>query len=133
MTNAQLFQQLSSGKSLAQIAAAKGKTVTGLEQAMTAAQKKNLDKLVTAKVITQAQANQILKRWSANLSSRVNSKGLAGAALPFRLFKMRPARPTGPGFAVPAPAYPGFLPKQQAVPVPGAAVPPGPAVPVPAA
>ncbi len=137
LTDAQLFGQLSSGKSLAQIATAKGKSVSGLEQAMTTAEKKNLDRLVTDKVITQAQENNILKRWSANLSQRVNSKGLGGPVSPFRLFKMRPARPIGPGFALPAPpntpAHPGAFPKPQAVPAPGAALPAAPAVPVPAA
>ncbi|HUA05219.1 MAG TPA: hypothetical protein VMB27_15045 [Solirubrobacteraceae bacterium] len=128
LTNAQLFQQLSSGKSLAQIATAKGKSVSDLEQAMTTAEKKSLDKLVSAKAITQAQETQILKQWSSNLSKRVNSKGLGGPPSPlFRLFKMRPARPMVPGYAVPAPkAQPGALPKSQVVPAPTA-------VPVPAA
>ena len=136
LTNAQLFQQLSSGKSLAQIATAKGKSVSGLEKAITAAEKKNLDKLVTAKVITQAQENQILSRLSANLSKRVNSKGLGTPSLPlFRLFRARPLHPYGPRFVPPPPlkTHPGALRKQQAVPVPGAAAPAGPAVPVPVA
>jgi hypothetical protein len=137
LTGGQLLQQLSSGKSLAQIATSKGKTVAGLEQAMTTAEKNRLDKLVTAKVITQAQENQILKRWSASLSQRVNSKGFGGPGQSFRLFKLRPARPVGPGFAVPAPknapARPGSLPKQQAVPAPGAGLPQAPATPVPSA
>jgi len=136
LTDAQLFQQLSSGKSLAQIAKSKGKTISGLEQAMTTAEKNGLDKLVAARVITQAQENQFLKRFSANLSQRVNGKGLATPPPPlFRLFKTRPARPMAPGYAVPVPpkAQPGSLPQQQAVPAPGAAPPQGPAVPVPAA
>ena len=137
LSNAQLLQQLQSGKSLAQIASSKGKTVAGLEQAMTTAEKNRLDKLVTAKVITQAQENQILKGWSGSLSQRVNSKGFGGPGQGFRLFKLRPARPMGPGFAVPAPknapAHPGSLPKQQAVPAPGAGLPQAPATPVPSA
>jgi hypothetical protein len=137
LTDEQLLQQLSSGKSLAQIATSKGKTVAGLEQAMTTAEKNRLDKLVSAKVITQAQENQILKAWSASLSQRVNSKGFGGPGQRFRLFKMRPAQPMGPGFAVPAPKYapahPGSLPKQQAVPAPGAGLPQAPATPVPSA
>jgi len=136
LTEAQLLQQLSSGKSLAQIATAKSKSVSGLERAMTAAEKKNLDKLVTAKVMTQAQENQILDRWSANLSKRVNIKGLGTPPLPlFRLFRARPLHPYGPRFVPPPPlkTQPGALPKQQAVPAPGAAAPAGPAVPVPVA
>ena len=76
LTNAQLFQQLQSGKSLAQIATSKGKTVAGLEQAMTAPIKKALDAAVARKVITAAQEKQILSRLSARLSQRINQKGL---------------------------------------------------------
>ncbi len=106
---------------------------------MTAAEKKSLDRLVTAKAITQAQENQVLKRWSENLSRRVNAKGLGGSPSPlFRLFKTRPARPMAPGYATPAPpnvpAKPGAFPTPQAVPAPGAAAAPqAPAVPVPSA
>ncbi len=77
LSNAKLFQQLRSGKSLAQIAAANGKTVAGLEQAMTAPVKKALDAAVAAKGITAAREKQILSRYSASLSERINSKGLA--------------------------------------------------------
>ena len=137
VTEAQLFQQLSSGKSLAQIATAKGKSVSGLEQAMTTAQTDILNKLVTAKVITQAQENQILKRWSANLSRRVNSKGVGMPAPLFRLFKTGPGGPYGPRYAVPVPqkvpAKPGAYAVPQAVPAPGAALPQAPAAPVPSA
>ena len=77
MTNAKLFQQLQSGKSLAQIATANGKTVAGLEQAMTAPVKKALDAAVAAKGITAAREKQILSRYSASLSQRINSKGFA--------------------------------------------------------
>lgn len=138
LTDTQLFQQLASGKSLAQIATAKGKSVSGLEQAMTAAEKKGLDRLVAAKALTQAQENQVLKRFSTNLSQRVNSKGLGMPPSPlFRLFKTRPARPYGPKFGPPtspkAPAKPGSFATPQAVPAPGAAGPQGPAVQVPVA
>ena len=74
----------SSGKSLAQIATARGKTVSGLEQAMTATMKARLDKLVANKVITSAQEKQILSRWSARLSAQVNQKGLPFAHRGFR-------------------------------------------------
>jgi hypothetical protein len=78
LTNAQLFQQLQSGKSLAQIATAKGKTVGGLEQAMTAPVKKALNAAVASKGITAAREKQILSRYSAGLSQRINQKGLGG-------------------------------------------------------
>jgi hypothetical protein len=122
ISDTKLFQELSQGKSLAQIATASGKTVSGLEQALTTAVKTRLDKLVASKAITSAQANQILSRYSARLSQLVNQKGV-----PFKRLYMRP--PGGapmprmwpmpePGAAVPAPS----------MPAPGAAVP----LPVPA-
>jgi hypothetical protein len=101
----QLFQELAGGKTLAQIASSRGKSVSGLEQAMTTAEKTQLDKLVTAKVITSAQEQRILSRFSAHLSELVNGKGL-----PFHrpFFRFR-------GGAFPRPSLP--------VPAPGAAVP----------
>jgi hypothetical protein len=75
LTDAQLFQQLKSGKSLAQIATAKGKTASGLEQAMTKAMKTRLDRLVANKTITSAQEQKILSRFSAIVSTVVNQKG----------------------------------------------------------
>ena len=59
------------GSSLAQIAADQGKTVAGLEQAMTTAFKANLDKLVAAGTLTDAQAQQVLARFTANLRTTV--------------------------------------------------------------
>jgi hypothetical protein len=128
LTNAQLFQQLSSGKSLAQIATAKGKTVSGLEQAMTASVKSRLDKLVAAKAITAAQEKQFLSRFSARLSQEVNQKG---AALP-RL--ARPGLRAWGGAGAPGwggPAAPPSLPKSGSAPqapayVPSPSAPPGP-------
>lgn len=131
LTAPQLVQQLSSGKSLAQIATSKGKTVSGLEQAMTAAERKQLDRLVTNKVITQAMENEILSKWSANLSQRINTKGLGfaggGKAIPFFRGPGRgkggPASPVAPLFQ-PAPkqATPGAaVPVPQAVPTPPSA------------
>ena len=140
----QLVQQLSAGKSLAQIATSKGKSVGGLEQAMTAAERRRLDRLVTNKVITKAMENQILSKWSVNLSTRVNGKGLSGGG-PLGLFRGGPSKPYGPAFRLPAPGKPpapgsagspptlpapGKLPAPQNLPVPGAATP---AVPAPAA
>lgn len=134
LTNAQLIQQLSGGKSLAQIATAKGKTVSGLEQAMTAGERKNLDRLVAAKVITKAMENQILSKWSANLSTRVNSKGLGfPGAKPFFRRAFGAPGPYGPAFrtpgsgTVPRPpmqSAPGTLPTPQKQSAPPAALPP---------
>ncbi len=107
ISDAKLFQELSSGKSLAQIATARGKTVSGLEQAMTATMKARLDKLVANKVITSAQEKQLLSRWSARLSAQVNQKGLPFAHRGFRFRN----------------GVPPVLPTPPKVPAPGAAVP----------
>ncbi|HZO78184.1 MAG TPA: hypothetical protein VFB39_09085 [Solirubrobacteraceae bacterium] len=63
----QLFNELRSGRSVAQIAKARGKSVSGLERAATAAIKSRLDQAVAAKRITKAQEQKLL----AMLSSRV--------------------------------------------------------------
>ena len=102
LTMPQLIQQLSSGKSLAQIATEKHKSVSGLEQAMTADVKSKLDKAVAAKLITSAQEKKILARMSARLAHKVNQKGLPQTK---RLFPPRLRRgvapPNGPAFAPP--------------------------------
>jgi hypothetical protein len=101
LSDMQLFQQLSAGKSLAQIAAANGKTVAGLEQAMTAQVKKALDAAVGAKAITGARESQILDGYSARLKQEISEKGLHNARRPF--FRERPYG-GGPGLpAIPVP------------------------------
>ncbi len=98
LTDAQLLQKLSSGKSLAQIAGAKGKSVSGLEQTINAAMKARFDKLVANKMLTAAQEKQILSKLSARIASEVNQKGL-----PFPRFR-------GPGLrfqGVPSPPQKG--------------------------
>jgi hypothetical protein len=113
----QLLQQLSAGKSLAGIAAAKGKTVAGLEQAMLAPVKKALDAAVTAKAITSARETQILRRLSDRLKQHVNQKGLHALRAPaFRgpggpWFPGTPGSPANPA----KPAVPGN-PAKPAVP-----------------
>jgi hypothetical protein len=104
LTIPQLFRQLSTGKSLAQIATAKGKTASGLEQAMTNAVKTRLDKLVANKMMTAAREKTVLSRLSARLAQAINQKGL-----PF-------ARRLGPRFR-------GRLPKPPYTPVPPAYAP----------
>ena len=124
LSDAQLFQQLSSGKSLAQIATAKGKSVNGLEQAMGSAAKARLDKLVAAKVITAAQEQRMLARLNSRLATVVNRKGL-----PLKRAFRAPLRPhggaAGAPYAVPQPPKaaapaPGALPLQNAAPAPSA-------------
>jgi hypothetical protein len=97
LTIPQLLQQLSSGKSLAQIASSKGKTVSVLEQAMTSAIKARLDKLVANKMMTATQEKTLLSRLSARLSKVVNQKGLPLKRPAFRFPHGMPTPPKQPG------------------------------------
>jgi hypothetical protein len=72
VTEAELRTQLESGKTLAEIAKAEGKTVDGLKKALTADIKAKLDAAVKAGTITEAQADELLKRATEHLDDRVN-------------------------------------------------------------
>lgn len=73
LTEAQLRKQVMSGKSLAQIAKAQGKSTSGLEQTITAAIKTRLDKAVANKRITAAQEQKILTGLSKRLDPLINA------------------------------------------------------------
>jgi hypothetical protein len=103
LTDVQLFQQLMSGKSLAQIATSKGKSASGLEQAMTNSIKTRLDKLVANKMITTAQENTLLSRLSARLARVINQKGLVPLKAPN--FRYRGGLAPPPASAPVPPAY----------------------------
>jgi hypothetical protein len=72
LTVADLVTALRGGKTLAQVAADKGKTVDGLVSALTAGAKTNLDKAVADNRITQAQANAILSKLTQQVTDFVN-------------------------------------------------------------
>jgi hypothetical protein len=114
LTKAQLRQQLQSGKSLAQIAKAQGKTTAGLEQAITASIKARLDKAVANKRITADQEQKILKAMSAGIDDMVNNtppKGARFARPGFgyqKAFRGRFARPGSFAPAAPAPGAPAL-------------------------
>ncbi len=72
VTQAQLRTALASGKSLAQIAKANGKTSAGLVAAIVAATKSQLDKAVAAKHLTAAQEKAILARTQTFVKAMVN-------------------------------------------------------------
>ncbi len=110
LTQAQLLSQLRSGKSLAQIAKAKGKTAAGLEQAITAAVKARLDKAVAAKRITAGEEKQLLSRFSSHVSALINEK--PGTVHPGQV-----PVPGPPG--APAPLSPGGPPSGGPRPGPG--------------
>ena len=67
-----LRAELRSGSSLAQLAQARGKSVSGLEAAITAAVKARLDAAVAANRITTAREQQILSRLPQRLERLVN-------------------------------------------------------------
>jgi AraC-like DNA-binding protein len=120
LTETELAKQLAAGKSLAQIASARGKSVSGLKAAMTDAVKARLDKAVAAKVLTRAQEQQILGRLSSLLDAQINGKGFAPR---FRQQGLR--RGFGPGGMR---LYPGVAPPHGAIPAPP---PPQGAIPAP--
>jgi len=68
----ELRTQLQSGKSLADIAKAQGKTVDGLKTAITDAVTKRLDAAVTAGKITKEQQAKLLEGLTAHLDDFVN-------------------------------------------------------------
>jgi hypothetical protein len=72
LSETQLFRELRSGRSPAQIAKARGKSVSGLERAVTAAIKSRLDQAVAAKRITKAQEQKLLAALSSRLHDLIN-------------------------------------------------------------
>jgi hypothetical protein len=72
VTTADLKTALQGGKTLAQVAADKGKTVAGLVTALTADAKTRLDKAVTDGNITQAQETAILTELTTRVTDFVN-------------------------------------------------------------
>lgn len=67
-----LLEQLSSGKSLAEVAKARDKSVDGLKQAMLADAKKRLDQAVEADRLTEAQAKEALSAIESKIDALVN-------------------------------------------------------------
>jgi hypothetical protein len=67
-----LQTQLQSGKTLADVAKAQGKTVAGLVAAMVASQKKRLQSAVANGMLTEAQAQQIESQMAQRLKDFVN-------------------------------------------------------------
>ena len=74
MSVSDLQAALQSGKSLADEAAAKGKSVSDLVTALVAPLKQKLDAAVTAGAITQAQENAILSEATSHITDFVNGK-----------------------------------------------------------
>ena len=85
MTVSDLQAALKSGKTLADEAAAKGKTADGLVQALLAPLKTELDKRVTAGDITAAQETTILNNQTTHLTDLVNGKATTHEGLKMAL------------------------------------------------
>ncbi len=102
----QLMGQLGSGKSLAQVASSRGKSTTGLENAIVSSERTRLDRARAAGRITAAQEQQMLSQLQARVKALVNGTGL-------HRFGPRPG-PGGPpspgGTALPAPSPGGLGP-----------------------
>jgi AraC-like DNA-binding protein len=106
LTPQQVFKQLRSGKSLAQIATEHGKTAAGLKSALTDEIKKRLDAAKANKMITDSQEQLILGRLSSRLDKLINRKGLLpGPRGPGKMhgFRLSPDAP------VPAGPPPGIV------------------------
>jgi polyhydroxyalkanoate synthesis regulator phasin len=74
LTEDQLRTQLQSGKTLADVAKAQGKSVDGLIDALVTATKKDLDDAVADGRLTKAQADRILADMKQRITDRVNGK-----------------------------------------------------------
>jgi polyhydroxyalkanoate synthesis regulator phasin len=75
LSETELRTQLESGKSLAQIATAQGKSVDGLKAAILAQAKSRLDEAVAAGKITSAQEEKMLADLKSHIDDLVNRTG----------------------------------------------------------
>ena len=74
LTEAQLRTQLEAGKTLADVAKARGKSVDGLVDAQVAAAKKRLDATVAAGRLTGAQRDELAARLREHVTAAVNGQ-----------------------------------------------------------
>jgi hypothetical protein len=96
LTDAQLRTQLESGKSLADVAKARSKSVDGLVQALVDSATKKLDAAVAAGRLTQSQADSMLSNLKSHVDAFVN-----GTAPRFGPDHFRGGPPPGAGFEGP--------------------------------
>jgi hypothetical protein len=74
LSESDLRTQLNDGKSLADVAKAQSKDLDGLEQAILAAAKTDLDKAVSDKRLTQSEADDVYNRLKSNIDDMVNGQ-----------------------------------------------------------
>jgi hypothetical protein len=105
ISGAELRSQLESGKTLAQIAKAEGKSVEGLVQALLDDADAKLDAAVDAGKLTQAEAEKIRADWKERITDFVN--GTAPLELGFDKdgFGFRERFEVRPGGLEPAPSF----------------------------
>jgi Arc/MetJ-type ribon-helix-helix transcriptional regulator len=72
LTEAELRTKLNAGRTLADIAKARGKSVDGLKQAILAEAGKKLDQLVDAGELTRAEADEMLARLKSHIDELVD-------------------------------------------------------------
>ena len=90
LTRPELRAELRQGKSLAQVATERGKSVEGLKQAILAEAKSRLDQAVGAKRLTQAQADELYRRLEGRIDDIVNRTPPARPAFGARFGRMGP-------------------------------------------
>jgi len=95
LTQEQLHTQLESGKTLAQVAQAQGKSIDGLVDVLVADFKAKLEEAVKAGRMSQAKADEVLKDVRARVTAHVNGQGARGERFRFRR--------GGPAFFAPPP------------------------------
>lgn len=100
LTSDQIRADLQGGQTLAQIATAQGKTVTGLEDAIVAGARTQLDAAVTAGTLTSAQEATMLSDLQSHVADIVDSTGPPAGAL---------GGPGGPGGGPASPAIAAYL------------------------
>jgi hypothetical protein len=101
MTDAELRDQLASGKSLADVAKAKGKSVDGLVSAIVASATKSLDQAVAAGKLTKEQEQSIESGLTEVVTKLVNTSLPTGKGL------------FGPGFRFHGGPFGGFFSGQE--------------------
>jgi hypothetical protein len=124
LTDAKLFGELSDGKSLAQIAKAQGKSVSGLEQAIISSETTRLNQLESKGIITKAQEQLLLSRLSEKVSRLVNRSGLMMRGPGLRALPNGPLPQNGPMMPPSAGGPPVTPPPVGGPPGPGSAPPP---------
>jgi Arc/MetJ-type ribon-helix-helix transcriptional regulator len=72
LTEAELRTKLNAGRTLADIAKARGKSVDGLKQAILAEAGKKLDQLVDAGELTRAEADEMLARLKSHIDELID-------------------------------------------------------------